>query len=353
MPEASAHGERHRADTSTDATKEELPTKGVRGRVTEIDRFRGLAVILMVVANFIAGNRSIPTFLKHASDIGLTIVDLIAPLFVFAIGLTYCGSARRRSENDRGAAIRHVIVRYCALCGIGAIISAGEQLVGVSESLYIWGVLQALGVAGLLTLPVVFAPALIRVIYGFSLLIVYQLLLNTFWLETVLASSHGGLPATMAWGAMLVLATVYAELVEERQWRCVALAMLMLTVGILTTLIVPISKNRVSSSYVLVSLGVAGLVYSTFVLYGSLKRRGTTRGTRVGPRVGLLVWWGRNPLLLYLLHYLLLALVVLPGRPQWYENAPLWLLGVQGTFLLAALTAAAWLLHGRRRIVAL
>ena len=59
-----------------------------------IDRFRGLAILLMVIANFLEHVSTVPGWLKHAPDVGLTVVDFIAPAFIFAIGLTFPGSAR-------------------------------------------------------------------------------------------------------------------------------------------------------------------------------------------------------------------------------------------------------------------
>jgi len=63
-----------------------------------IDYFRRLAIILMVLYNYSVGVIAAPSWFKHAQDIGLTIYDLIAPLFIFAIGLTYGLSVRTRSE---------------------------------------------------------------------------------------------------------------------------------------------------------------------------------------------------------------------------------------------------------------
>jgi len=49
-------------------------------RSNAIDQFRGLAIVLMVLANYLAGIGWIHTWLKHAPDIGLTVTDLVAPL---------------------------------------------------------------------------------------------------------------------------------------------------------------------------------------------------------------------------------------------------------------------------------
>jgi fucose 4-O-acetylase-like acetyltransferase len=54
-------------------------------------------------------------------------------------------------------------------------------------------------------------------------------------------------------------------------------------------------------------------------------------------RLPLLTDFGRNPLLLYLLHGLVLALFVLPPYLGWYFDAPLCLVVTQSVVLVAVL----------------
>jgi hypothetical protein len=56
-------------------------------------------------------------------------------------------------------------------------------------------------------------------------------------------------------------------------------------------------------------------------------------------KLPILTDWGRNPLLLYLLHYVLLAIFVLPAIPLWYVQAPLWLVILQ---ILALVGELSW-----------
>jgi len=116
-------------------------------RLVSIDQFRGFAIILMVLANFMGGINSVPPWLKHAHDIGLTMIDLIAPFFIFAIGLTYAGSFQRRvTRFGLGKAIEHFVRRWLTLFGIGALMVAAEIVIyDPAESN--WGMLQAIGVA--------------------------------------------------------------------------------------------------------------------------------------------------------------------------------------------------------------
>jgi predicted acyltransferase len=319
-----------------------LGSGAIGERLPAIDRFRGMAIVLMVLANFLSGNSRIPSPLKHTPDIGLTAIDLIAPLFIFAIGLTYVASARRRSQTHgaRGA-VGHVVVRYLALCGIGAVISAGEHLVLLQSEASSWGVLQSIGVAGLLALPVSFASRRVRFAYGVVLLIAHQLLAIFVWRDQILDWGHGGLPGALAWGGMLALSTTFGDLTSERHWRLILRSAAFLAAGVALALMVPISKNRITVSYVLIGVGTGGVLYWLWVITDRV----------IGTNAGIITWWGRNPLVLYLLHYILLAFLVLPGVPRWYSDAPIWLLSLQGAILLTLLSVSAWWLHGRRLII--
>jgi len=88
-------------------------------RLESIDQFRGFAIFLMILANYMTNVQIFLAWLKHADEIGYTVIDLIAPMFVFAMGLTYGLSFRRRIERD-GAwnTYQHFLTRYLALLGI-------------------------------------------------------------------------------------------------------------------------------------------------------------------------------------------------------------------------------------------
>lgn len=317
------------------------------GRIEAIDQYRGIAIILMVIANHLADIVTIPPWLKHARDVGLTPVDLIAPFFIFAIALTFGPSYRRRvGQGGMGRAWGHFLRRFLAIIGIGAIISAGEILVGENASGIGWGVLQAIGVAGILTLPTLALKPVWRALAGLLLLGLYQVLLAAFWLSSVLRSPHGGLQGALAWGSMLIIATAVSDLwhVRPNGKRLFALASLVaLAVGIALSFLVPVSKNRVSASYVLISLGASGLLFACVWLLVE----------RLRVRPALFAWWGANPLLLYVGHYLLLGIFVLPGIPWWHAKAPVWLAAAQAVFLLGALSVFAWLLARRDRRISL
>jgi len=66
-------------------------------------------------------------------------------------------------------------------------------------------------------------------------------------------------------------------------------------------------------------------------------------------RLPVLTDWGRNPLLLYLLHCAFLAVFALPPMPGWYMAAALWLVLLQLLALLATLSSIGLYLNRRER----
>jgi len=311
----------------------------------------------MVFANFLADIRIVPPWLKHSPDTGLTVIDVVAPAFILAIGLTYGSSfTRRKAAFGTGPAIGQFLRRSFALMGIGAVISAGEGLTGVSGRVIDWGVLQAIGAASLLTLPLIARPGWLRAAAGVALLAIYHVGTTLFFEDHVLTSSHGGIWGSVSWASMLMLASVFGDLLtrardahgpDERsdsgdrgsdggQGGRVVLAGLlvaagMATAGLLLSPAIPISKPRVSVSYVLVSLGISGSAF--WLLEGVGRWRSV--------RLPVFAWWGRNPLTLYILHYFLLAIVVLPGLDWWHVGAPAWLVVVQALAILGCLSVVA------------
>jgi predicted acyltransferase len=314
---------------------------GVPPRDLAIDRFRGGLVILMVAGNYIAGVRFVPAFLKHAPDVGLTVADVVAPGFVFAIGLTYRPSFLDRARQGHGAAYRHFLRRNLSLVGIGAIISAGSTSLAHQPS--DWGVLQALGTAGLLCLAVVRLSITARFAVGLLALFGYQLLSDRWMSESVSSSSHGGLVGSVSWGALLILSTAMGDLYRTGLSRYVRACLGVTVVATVSAFLVPVSKNRVSPSFILVCLALSAAAW----LLVDLGSRASAQSA------GYLCWWGENPLVLYLVHLALLALVTLPMAQWWYADASVPLATAQLLSILALTSMTAWWLHQQRMRIGL
>ena len=300
-----------------------------------IDRYRGLAIIFMVLVDSIEDIAGVPAWLKHAPDVGFTFADIVAPMFIFAIAATYRRSFLRRAGQGKGEAYGHFASRYFAIVGVGTIFSAG----GIAGS---WGVLQAIGAAGLLTLLVIQLPAMARAAIGCGVLLAFQLACNLFPAlgGMVFEGNHGGFIGALSWGAMLILATAVIDFYNRgvKPFLLSTAALSVLTAGAL--FLAPISKHRVSASYVLVSVIACAALYFVTDLISK----------RLPFQSDVLIWWGENPLLLYILHLMLVGLARVPFG---FADKPL-LPGLLATAaMLAGISLIAWALHRKEMRISL
>lgn len=312
----------------------------VSERDQSIDAFRGLAVMMMVPANYLEHVAAVPAWLKHAPDVGLTIIDFVAPFFMFAIGLTMPGSLRRRFAQDgRQKAIEALLRRNLALIGIGALFSLGETSYGFNAKGIQWGTLQAIGAASLVAAPfMLWLAPMPRAIAALVMLTGYQLALDPLWLEQALASPQAGLPGVLSWTSLLLLASSVGEVLHRRSLLgLVGTASVLL--GIALAFVVPLSKHRMSAPFVLITLGSAMLVFVAMKVI------------QLAPAA--LVTWGRNPLVLYCAHLVLLGVFLVPEARWWHFDASLPQAAVQFVFYAGALHGLAHTLEHRRIFVTL
>jgi predicted acyltransferase len=329
---------------SQNSNPEKIETKieSKNERLIEIDYFRGFTIILMVFVNFIASGKSTPIWLKHAQDIGLTITDLIAPAFIFAIGLTYKNSFYKRSkEKGINQAYYHFITRFLAIMGIGSFFTAGAAIVAPIEAQGGWGVLQAIGAAGLITLIFIRMNRFIRLLTGILLLFVYQVMMDKFFLKIILESAQGGLIASISWASLLIISTFFAEIfydVKIKKLFSFLLSILILICGLFLSRYFPISKHRVSISYILISSSVSAIFLYIFYLISNIKFI----------KLNFFIWWGHNPLFLYLLHMILLGVTFIPANQKIFMTAPFWVILIEFSFFFLILSTSAYILFRKK-----
>jgi predicted acyltransferase len=116
-----------------------------------LDVLRGLTIILMLM-NLTPGSweHNYP-FLVHAKWDGWTLIDMVAPAFLFCIGAAMPLSLERRSAkgDSRGTLMRHVLSRGALLIAIGLFLNLYPRF--DFATFRIPGVLQRIGLCYMLT----------------------------------------------------------------------------------------------------------------------------------------------------------------------------------------------------------
>jgi predicted acyltransferase len=127
------------------------PAGTPKTRLLSLDQFRGLAVLLMIFANSPEHYQNVSPYLKHALlPSGFHLPDIVAPMFLFAIGYAAELSFQsRRKKNGAPKTVLHFLSRNCILFACGFL---GTLLVRENR----WDILQTLGTAGLMALPLLF-----------------------------------------------------------------------------------------------------------------------------------------------------------------------------------------------------
>jgi predicted acyltransferase len=151
-----------------------------------LDVLRGLTIILMLM-NITPGSweHNYP-FLVHAPWEGWTLIDMVAPAFLFCIGAAMPLSFARRSArgDTRAALLRHVLTRGLMLVAIGLLLNLYPRF--DFATFRIPGVLQRIGLCYMLTgafLLVTARQAGSRLTFTFKpLIIAAATLLVSYWL---------------------------------------------------------------------------------------------------------------------------------------------------------------------------
>ena len=122
----------------------------VSKRLVSLDVFRGLTIAGMVLVNDAGDWGHVYEPLEHAPWNGLTPTDLVFPFFMFIVGVAMTLSfAKRREAGVRtGALMRHVLVRSIGIFALGVFLYAFPSF--DLSSMRILGVLQRIAIAYLL-----------------------------------------------------------------------------------------------------------------------------------------------------------------------------------------------------------
>ena len=103
-------------------------------RIESIDAGRGMAILLMLFVNDIAGVDGLPSWMKHMPTgmDGITFVDLVFPAFLFLVGMSLPFAIRRRFDLGEGSwkVWKHILIRTFGLLVIGVFMVNSDSISG-------------------------------------------------------------------------------------------------------------------------------------------------------------------------------------------------------------------------------
>ena len=289
-------------------------TSQSRQRILSLDQFRGFTIFGMILVNFLGEFPSAPEALKHHTDY-MTFADLIAPLFLFMVGMGFRLSLlRNQAQLGLVRTLAMAARRYALLTLIGIIYY--DPLHWTQW----WDALVDIGFAGLLALPLMFGNAFVRVAGAVVYMAVYQgLFTGAGYGSWTLANSFDGGPlGPLSWVFCLLLGTVAYDLIATRNARkivlgCLVWGVLLCGAGYVLHIewtglkeFWPYSQRAMSSPYPVFATGLCFLAYVPFYLLSDRWRLQI-------PTFGVM---GANPLVLYILHtaYLDLHSTIIPAE---------------------------------------
>ncbi len=298
-------------------------------RNVSIDRYRGLIIILMVLVNFLYEVEWIPAWMKHAVPPGFTISDLIAPGFLFIIALSFPLSYRKREiKNGRREAIAHAFIRGLAIIGIGYIISSFRTLFVSDDGILTIGVLETIGFTLVLAIPFCKSSILVKTVFAIATGSVHQFLILPANSEVLLVHRYQ-ISGILGPFSLLLFCFIMSDLFfDKNNYKLFPLfSICFIIAGSVLSIWIPFHRFQYSLSFIFISIGINSLLFFIVDLLSKF----------VWKSPGLLCRWGQNPLIMFILHYLVLLVFLLPSSREWYVNPSPPLLVIQIMFYLGFL----------------
>jgi predicted acyltransferase len=283
------------------------PIRVVIGRrVRFVDASRGLAVVGMLVANLVnVCLRDIPSVLAHNQGDTLRAFDLPSPVFQFLVGVSlplFLAERSRHQAATRRAAVR----RFVELILLGVLLDG----IGAMSVWPRWGVLQTLGLGGLVATAFATAPPGMLAAIVIGLLAVFSGFANGV-VHASPAAALAFVPLTLG-GLWLGRRIVEAVSPHRIGGEAVAFAVVaILLAAALSAAGIPFNKMTGTSSFVALSSGVAAAIIALAAWFEGSGRE--------FPSWLLLV--GRNALTAWVLLYVIVYYPAWLVFPEWSRLA--------------------------------
>lgn len=328
-----------RNDTAGVIAREPLPVTSPRAdahaaatssRYYALDAFRGLTIAMMMLVNNPGSWEHIYAPLEHAHWHGLSFADLVFPFFLFIVGGAMVFAFRTHGYAPSPALVRKVFVRASIIFAIGVLLNAFPfvtdlatwRIPGVLQRIALCYAIAAMLVLTLHRTPRALAASAVALLVGYWALLRFGDGSAPYALETnlvrqvdlaVFGAAHlykvgdvpfdpEGLLSTLP-AVVSVLAgfevtrrlTIESDMCRAVRWL-VASGVVACLVGALWGLAFPINKQLWTSSYVVLTSGIAMLVLALLVFVVDVRgRRAVVEPLRI---------YGLNAIAIYVVSWL-------------------------------------------------
>lgn len=241
--------------------------------------------------------------------------DLGVIVYITIIGLMMARSyTKRHLAGGERKAIQHMVVRYILIATVGLLLGfiSNQNLIAMENQKILfraelpilnWGVMQSLGVVGLIGVLLLRFNWKLRLLIGCSLITFYQyMLLYGTWQDHVLISIHGGyLPAIFSFPFAIVIGSVVGEFLFCRETLSEKLKTTILFGAGLTCGLIAIAmlqfpqlypnKQQATATYVMIATSITFLGLFVFLVLDRLWKK----------PIFLIDSFGKNAILVFVL----------------------------------------------------
>ncbi|UMZ73855.1 heparan-alpha-glucosaminide N-acetyltransferase domain-containing protein [Natranaerofaba carboxydovora] len=257
-------------------------SSNAKNRVESIDNFRGFAIILMFIANFIVlFVKNPPDIIRHAEPGMILPLDFVAPFFGFAIGLSFPYFIYKTKMLEATQPAKRFFFRVIILYIVGASPNFLYRLMIFEESvanayLNSWSILETWALGLCLIILLVKLNLTKRIFVSVAILFIYQFVLLEIpgIYSYVYSQAEGGVVSVLSWLFVIINGTVIGELIVNTNKlnlikKSVLISLLNSIVGLALHFgqITPMTRLDVSASYMFFSAGISIFVFLLFHLF--------------------------------------------------------------------------------------